>query len=133
VAQLALEATLADLVAGGVVEGGGVQRVGDPLERGGAQVVAVGAEQAARGLDEPADGVALARPGLAQRTRTASPASNSSCVASRCVRTSWLTAHAAADGLRSFATSAASSRRPAPRSSFAKAARSGTKRSSGRP
>jgi len=73
VAQLAFEAARAHLLAGVLVEGGGMQRVGDALQRGRAQLVAIGAEQATRGVDEGVDGVALARPGLAQRAGVTAP------------------------------------------------------------
>ena len=65
-AQLALERAGAHLLARALVERRGVQRVRDALDDRRAQLVAVGVQQPARGLDERVDGVPLALVGGAQ-------------------------------------------------------------------
>ena len=72
-AQLPLQPPVAHLLARARVERGGVQRVGDALDDGRAELVTVGGEQPPRRLDERVDGVALALVGGAQRAAVAAP------------------------------------------------------------
>ena len=73
VAQLAHQPAVAHLPAGVVVERRCVQRVGDPLERRRAELVAAGTQQAPRRVHQVADGAALLIGGRTQVARV-SPA-----------------------------------------------------------
>ena len=135
-AQLALEPRLLHLLACLRVQSGGLQGVGHPIQDRRAEVVALGAEQAARRLEQLLDRRALRRDRLAQLGRvpvsastpactstSSSPAASNRSNALAWVRTSWLTAQAATDGLRRAATVLASSRLPSARSALARAPR----------
>ena len=119
-AELALEPALADRPARVVVERGSVQAVRDPFEHRRAQLVARGAEQTAAGIDQRGDGLALALDGGTEIGAVAAAREHVGLGAPQrvagveqlgqrlpWVRTSWLTAQAAADGFFSAATAAA--------------------------
>ena len=65
-AQLALEAAMAHLLARVLVERRGMQSLGHAVDDRGAELHALGAQQTAGGLDQPVDGGPLAVSGRAQ-------------------------------------------------------------------